>query len=52
MATKTIKEEITIKFAGDSGDGMQMTGNVFTANTAITGTHRLLFSFNFIQFMK
>ena len=35
---KTVKEEITIKFAGDSGDGMQLTGNLFTGNTAITGS--------------
>jgi len=24
---KTIQQEVTIKFAGDSGDGMQLTGN-------------------------
>ena len=35
---KEVKEEITIKFAGDSGDGMQLTGNLFTGNTAITGS--------------
>lgn len=38
MSTKTVKEDITIKFAGDSGDGMQLTGNLFTGNTAITGS--------------
>ena len=32
------KEEVTIKFAGDSGDGMQLTGSLFTSNTALTGT--------------
>lgn len=31
-------EEVTIKFAGDSGDGMQLTGTLFTDNTALTGT--------------
>ena len=31
------KSEIVIKFAGDSGDGMQLTGNQFTTNTALTG---------------
>lgn len=31
-------EEVTIKFAGDSGDGMQLTGALFTDNTALTGT--------------
>ena len=28
---------ITIRFSGDSGDGMQLTGNQFTNNTAIFG---------------
>lgn len=32
------KDEVTIKFAGDSGDGMQLTGNEFTSNTALTGS--------------
>ncbi len=32
-----IKKEITIKFAGDSGDGMQLTGSQFTTNTALVG---------------
>ncbi len=32
-----IRQEVTIKFAGDSGDGMQLTGNLFTDNTALTG---------------
>ncbi len=30
-------EEVVIRFAGDSGDGMQLTGSRFTANTAIVG---------------
>jgi 2-oxoglutarate/2-oxoacid ferredoxin oxidoreductase subunit alpha len=34
-----IKEtEVTIKFVGDSGDGMQLTGSLFTDNTALTGS--------------
>ena len=37
----TIKEqvlpEVVIKFAGDSGDGMQLTGSQFTNNTALLG---------------
>lgn len=33
-----IKEDVTIKFAGDSGDGMQLTGSLFTNNTALTGS--------------
>ena len=28
---------VTIRFAGDSGDGMQLTGTQFTNNTAIFG---------------
>ena len=35
---KELREEITIKFAGDSGDGMQLTGNLFTNNTALQGS--------------
>ena len=35
--TTETREEITIKFAGDSGDGMQLTGSQFTGNTAIIG---------------
>lgn len=40
MSTKTVevKDEITIKFAGDSGDGMQLTGTLFTDDTALTGS--------------
>jgi len=32
-----VKEDVTIKFAGDSGDGMQLMGNLFTENTALKG---------------
>ncbi|MCB0549739.1 MAG: 2-oxoacid:acceptor oxidoreductase subunit alpha [Phaeodactylibacter sp.] len=35
--TTEIQEEVTIKFAGDSGDGMQLTGTLFTDNTALGG---------------
>ena len=36
---KTVEEldVVTIRFAGDSGDGMQLTGTQFTENTAIFG---------------
>ncbi|MCF7801710.1 MAG: 2-oxoacid:acceptor oxidoreductase subunit alpha [Candidatus Marinimicrobia bacterium] len=39
MTTKVIKriDEVTIRFAGDSGDGMQLTGTRFTETTAIQG---------------
>jgi len=30
-------EKITIRFAGDSGDGMQLTGNQFSSTTAVLG---------------
>lgn len=36
MAEEVLKEVI-IKFAGDSGDGMQLTGTQFTNNTALLG---------------
>ncbi len=35
--TTELRDEITIKFAGDSGDGMQLTGSQFTNNTALAG---------------
>lgn len=37
--TKTveIKERVVIRFAGDSGDGMQLTGDRFTSATAVLG---------------
>ncbi len=38
MSNKTTLQEVTIKFAGDSGDGMQLTGGLFTDNTALTGS--------------
>lgn len=37
VSTKTV-EEVVIKFAGDSGDGMQLTGTQFTNNTALSGS--------------
>jgi 2-oxoglutarate ferredoxin oxidoreductase subunit alpha len=32
-----ILQDVVIKFAGDSGDGMQLTGQQFTNNTALMG---------------
>jgi 2-oxoglutarate ferredoxin oxidoreductase subunit alpha len=32
-----IREDVTIRFAGDSGDGMQLTGTQFTNTTALVG---------------
>ena len=39
MATKTVHklDTVTIRFAGDSGDGMQLTGDRFTSVTAQMG---------------
>ncbi len=37
------KTRIVIKFAGDSGDGMQLTGNQFSSNTALTGSDIVTF---------
>lgn len=34
---KEVLQEVVIKFAGDSGDGMQLTGSQFTNNTALLG---------------
>jgi 2-oxoglutarate ferredoxin oxidoreductase subunit alpha len=32
-----VLQDVVIKFAGDSGDGMQLTGSQFTINTALMG---------------
>lgn len=32
-----VREQVTIRFAGDSGDGMQLTGSLFTNTTALEG---------------
>ncbi|HVM20975.1 MAG TPA: 2-oxoacid:acceptor oxidoreductase subunit alpha [Egibacteraceae bacterium] len=39
MGTKTVQrlDQVTIRFAGDSGDGMQLTGDRFTSVTAQVG---------------
>lgn len=38
MSTKQeVLNDVVIKFAGDSGDGMQLTGSQFTNNTALLG---------------
>ena len=34
---KEVLQDVVIKFAGDSGDGMQLTGSQFTNNTALMG---------------
>ncbi|MGN6619139.1 MAG: 2-oxoacid:acceptor oxidoreductase subunit alpha [Ilyomonas sp.] len=34
---ETVLQDVVIKFAGDSGDGMQLTGTQFTNNTALLG---------------
>jgi 2-oxoglutarate ferredoxin oxidoreductase subunit alpha len=37
MHTEQVLQDVVIKFAGDSGDGMQLTGSQFTNNTAMLG---------------
>jgi 2-oxoglutarate ferredoxin oxidoreductase subunit alpha len=39
MSTKSVErvDQVVIRFAGDSGDGMQLTGDRFTAQTAALG---------------
>ena len=39
MAAKSVveKERVVVRFAGDSGDGMQLTGDRFTSATAVLG---------------
>ena len=39
MATKSVeqREAVVVRFAGDSGDGMQLTGDRFTNATAVVG---------------
>jgi len=31
------RETVTVRFAGDSGDGMQLTGGLFSSSTALSG---------------
>lgn len=37
MRSQQTLQDVVIKFAGDSGDGMQLTGSQFTNNTALLG---------------
>ena len=39
MSTKPVVElsQVIVRFAGDSGDGMQLTGSQFTSETALLG---------------
>src|SRR5215216_4148419 len=37
MRKQEVLNDVVIKFAGDSGDGMQLTGTQFTNNTAMMG---------------
>ena len=37
MRQEELLRDVVIKFAGDSGDGMQLTGSQFTNNTALLG---------------
>ena len=37
MQKEVVLQDVVIKFAGDGGDGMQLTGQQFTNNTALLG---------------
>lgn len=37
IRNEEVLQDVVIKFAGDSGDGMQLTGTQFTNNTALLG---------------
>ena len=37
MPGETVPEAVVVRFAGDSGDGMQLTGGQFTLSTALSG---------------
>jgi 2-oxoglutarate ferredoxin oxidoreductase subunit alpha len=37
MQKEVVLQDVVIKFSGDSGDGMQLTGQQFTNNTALLG---------------
>ncbi|SDC60145.1 2-oxoacid:acceptor oxidoreductase subunit alpha [Niabella drilacis] len=37
VRNQEVLQDVVIKFAGDSGDGMQLTGTQFTNNTALLG---------------
>jgi 2-oxoglutarate ferredoxin oxidoreductase subunit alpha len=37
QGTRETREHVVIRFAGDSGDGMQLTGTQFTVETALAG---------------
>lgn len=36
-ASENAPDSVVVRFAGDSGDGMQLTGGQFTLSTALTG---------------
>ena len=37
-STPEVRERAVVRFAGDSGDGMQITGSRFTMETALAGS--------------
>jgi 2-oxoglutarate ferredoxin oxidoreductase subunit alpha len=37
ISTETAPDAVVVRFAGDSGDGMQLTGGQFTLSTALAG---------------
>ena len=45
-------DEVTIRFAGDSGDGMQLTGMQFTSTTALLGNDLSTFLIYLLKFVR
>ena len=43
-AKQEVRSQVTIRFAGDSGDGMQLTGMQFTKTSALAGNDLATFS--------
>jgi 2-oxoglutarate ferredoxin oxidoreductase subunit alpha len=35
---RELRDSVVIRFSGDSGDGMQLTGTQFTMETALSGS--------------
>ena len=47
--TPDIPDAIVVRFAGDSGDGMQLTGGQFTLSTALAGNDLATFRRKFAR---
>ena len=43
LKPEQVLDDVTIRFAGDSGDGMQLTGSQFTTTTGVSGNDLMTF---------